>query len=219
MTDSGGSTKPATDSSSPYYVNPNENLSQGLITLKLDGTNYHLWSRSMRIALKTKKKLGFIDGTLPMPEKTNADFEAWDQSNTSVIGWIINSLTSEISELVIDNDSAYDLWKELQEKFGEADSVRIAHLRSAIASCTQGSSMTGQAGAENAQGEAKAVDGASNLRLSPEDCTRLMALLQQSNFTASSASPSQHQANTAATYPSYFAGPSNSEDDWFCKRS
>ncbi|CAN1138586.1 hypothetical protein LINPERHAP2_LOCUS10780, partial [Linum perenne] len=82
-----------------------------------------------------------------------------------------------------------------------------------------GSSMTGQAGAENAQGEAKAVDGASNLRLSPEDCTRLMALLQQSNFTASSASPSQHQANTAATHLSYFAGPSNSEDDWFCKRS
>ncbi|CAN1165197.1 hypothetical protein LINPERPRIM_LOCUS33614 [Linum perenne] len=47
-----------------------------------------------------------------------------------------------------------------------------------------------------------------------------MALLQQSNFTASSASPSQHQANTVATHqPSYFAGPSNSEDDWFCERS
>ncbi|CAN1189995.1 Retrovirus-related Pol polyprotein from transposon TNT 1-94 [Linum perenne] len=75
-----------------------------------------------------------------MPDETDADYEAWDQSNNTVVGWIINSLASEISELVIDNESAYDLWKELQEKFGEADSVRIAHLRSAIASCTQGNS-------------------------------------------------------------------------------
>ncbi|CAN1345673.1 hypothetical protein LINPERPRIM_LOCUS40470 [Linum perenne] len=35
---------------------------------------------------------------------------------------------------------ALDLWKELQEKYGEADSVRIAQLRVEISTCRQGNS-------------------------------------------------------------------------------
>ncbi|CAL1401075.1 unnamed protein product [Linum trigynum] len=95
--------RPAVD---PYYVNPNENLAQGIISVKLDGSNYHVWSRSMRIALKTKKKLGFINGSLPMPEVTDPDYEAWDQSNTNVMGWILNSLLDSIAEAVMDNETA-----------------------------------------------------------------------------------------------------------------
>ncbi|CAN1256856.1 hypothetical protein LINPERPRIM_LOCUS9439 [Linum perenne] len=58
----------------------------------------------------------------------------------TVVAWIINSLDREISEVVIDNDSALELWKELQEKYGEADSVRIAQLRAEISTCRQGNS-------------------------------------------------------------------------------
>ncbi|CAL1377766.1 unnamed protein product [Linum trigynum] len=104
----------------PYYINPNENLSQGIISVKLDGTNYHASSRSMRIALKTKKKLGFINDTLPMPQPTDDDYEIWDQSNTNVMGWILNSLIDPIAKAVMDNETAQDLWKDLQERYGEA---------------------------------------------------------------------------------------------------
>ncbi|CAN1335014.1 hypothetical protein LINPERPRIM_LOCUS36592 [Linum perenne] len=63
-------------------------------------------------------------------------------------------------------------------------------------------------------------------RLSTEDYTRLMALLQQNSNTASSPSNTP-QANLTRTtqittppnvYPN-FVGPSHSDDDWFCKRS
>ncbi|CAL1383719.1 unnamed protein product [Linum trigynum] len=92
----------------------------------------------MRIALKTKKKLGFINGTLPMPEETDPDYEAWDQSNTNVMGWILNSLLDSIAEAVMDNETAQDLWKDLQERYGEADSIRLAHVKGLIANCKQG---------------------------------------------------------------------------------
>ncbi|CAN0920519.1 hypothetical protein LINGRAHAP2_LOCUS32095 [Linum grandiflorum] len=75
-----------------------------------------------------------------MPEEDDPDFDVWDQSNNTVVAWIINSLEKEISEVVIDNDSTLELWKELQEKFGEADSVRIAQLRAEISVCRQGNS-------------------------------------------------------------------------------
>ncbi|CAL1353264.1 unnamed protein product [Linum trigynum] len=122
----------------PYYVNPNENLSQGIISVKLDGSNYHVWSRSMRIDLKTKKKLGFIDGSLPMPETTDPNYEAWEQSNTNVVGWILHSLLEPIAEAVMDNETAQDMWKDLRERYGETDSIRLAHVRTMIACCKQG---------------------------------------------------------------------------------
>ncbi|CAN1140144.1 Retrovirus-related Pol polyprotein from transposon TNT 1-94 [Linum perenne] len=41
---------------------------------------------------------------------------------------------------MIDNDNAYELWKDLKEKYGEADSVRIAQLKGLISECKQGTS-------------------------------------------------------------------------------
>ncbi|CAN1187245.1 hypothetical protein LINPERHAP2_LOCUS38617 [Linum perenne] len=64
------------DDLGPYYINLNENLAQGVISVKLNSSNYHLRSRTMMIALKTKRKLGFIDGSLLMPEQTNPNFDA-----------------------------------------------------------------------------------------------------------------------------------------------
>lgn len=58
---------PVSDPSSPYYMHPNENPGAPLVSKLLTGDNYHAWSRSMTIGLKTKNKLEFIDGTLPKP--------------------------------------------------------------------------------------------------------------------------------------------------------
>ncbi|CAN0883971.1 hypothetical protein LINGRAHAP2_LOCUS14701 [Linum grandiflorum] len=62
------------------------------MTCTLNGKNFTLWSRCLRIALKTRKKLGYIDGTIPPPALNDARFEDWDQSNIQVLGWILNSL-------------------------------------------------------------------------------------------------------------------------------
>ena len=51
----------------PYYTHPNENPGVAIVAQVLSGGNYHSWSRAMLLALKTKKKVKFVDGSLPRP--------------------------------------------------------------------------------------------------------------------------------------------------------
>ncbi|KAK4273339.1 hypothetical protein QN277_021762 [Acacia crassicarpa] len=60
----------ATDPSSHFYIHPNENPALVLVAPPLDGANYHSWSKSMHMALLSKNKLQFIDGSLVPPSST-----------------------------------------------------------------------------------------------------------------------------------------------------
>jgi len=55
---------PISDPSSPFFMHPNENPGINLVSVKLTGMNYHSWSRAMMMALKSKNKIAFIDGSL-----------------------------------------------------------------------------------------------------------------------------------------------------------
>jgi hypothetical protein len=62
-----------TDTLSPYFMHPNENPGAVLVTPLLSGNNYHSWSRSMQVALRSKHKLHFINGALPRPSDDDHD--------------------------------------------------------------------------------------------------------------------------------------------------
>lgn len=47
-------------SSIPYFIHSNENPSLELVDPSVNPNNYNSGSRAMRLALSTKKKLGFI---------------------------------------------------------------------------------------------------------------------------------------------------------------
>ncbi|CAI0381456.1 unnamed protein product [Linum tenue] len=61
-------------------------------------------------------------------------------SCTSAYCWILNSLIDSIAEAVMHNENAQDLWKDLQERYGEVDSIFLAHVRAQISTCKQGTS-------------------------------------------------------------------------------
>ncbi|XP_016192746.1 uncharacterized protein LOC107633653 [Arachis ipaensis] len=61
------SVNPLSDPSSVFFLHPSENPGVSIIYVKLDTKNYNEWSRAMLIAIKSKNKLGFVDGTLPKP--------------------------------------------------------------------------------------------------------------------------------------------------------
>lgn len=53
--------------SNPFYLHHGDSPGSILVSQPLIGDNYHIWSRSMIIALTAKNKIGFIDGTLVKP--------------------------------------------------------------------------------------------------------------------------------------------------------
>jgi hypothetical protein len=48
-----------------------------MVAAVLKGENYRTWSRSMKMALRAKLKLGFVDGTITKPGKKTTDYTYW----------------------------------------------------------------------------------------------------------------------------------------------
>lgn len=67
---------------SPYHLNSNDNTGQVLTPILLNGTNYERWSKLMLNALQTKRKVGFLNGSLKRPAGDGEDAERWDMVNS-----------------------------------------------------------------------------------------------------------------------------------------
>ncbi|XP_019242407.1 PREDICTED: uncharacterized protein LOC109222513 [Nicotiana attenuata] len=74
------------DHNHPLSMGPSDNPSSLTIPVKLTGSeNYGLWSRSMRIALLGKKKLGFINGRCSRNAYEEELLEQWETCNAIVL--------------------------------------------------------------------------------------------------------------------------------------
>lgn len=58
--------------------------------------------------------------------------------NNIIISWILNSVSKEISASVMYSESAYDMWKDLQERFQQTNGPRIFKLRRELVNLSQG---------------------------------------------------------------------------------
>ncbi|GJU29238.1 cysteine-rich receptor-like protein kinase 8 [Tanacetum coccineum] len=74
----------------PLYLHPSDGPSSLTVHEKLVGAqNYRPWRRAIEIGLSTKRKLGFVKGTV-VRSPTNANLqELWDTCNNMVISWIM----------------------------------------------------------------------------------------------------------------------------------
>ena len=79
---------PSQNPSHPYYVHPSENPSMILVSPVLDGKKYYEWARSMRMALATKNKIRFIDGSISKPDSFDPLLPFWERCNNLLLFWI-----------------------------------------------------------------------------------------------------------------------------------
>nr|GMD39132.1 uncharacterized protein LOC109161700 [Ipomoea batatas] len=111
------------DSASPFFLHPKEIPSLVLISAVLDGRNYHPWARAMEMALLSKNKLGFIDGTMAMPNVNDVKFPYWKRCNNMVSTWIMRSLSSEIAQTMqLDSDNLFAFLRGLNDSYGSVQS-------------------------------------------------------------------------------------------------
>ncbi|KAJ0024487.1 hypothetical protein Pint_09321 [Pistacia integerrima] len=100
--------------------------------------NYLSWSRSMKLALGAKVKLGFINGKCKMPDESAPEFDQWRRVDCMVTSWILNSISREIVEAFLYTTSAKDLWKELEKRFDECNGPLLYQIQRDISSISQG---------------------------------------------------------------------------------
>lgn len=110
----GSPQSPAIDFSHPLYLHPSDTPGAVLVSFQLIGIdNYSLWSRSMRIALLAKNKIGFIDGTCTRNSVSPSLHNQWDRCNAIVLSWIMNSVSKELLSGIVYASNVHLVWKDL----------------------------------------------------------------------------------------------------------
>ncbi|XP_071699597.1 uncharacterized protein [Rutidosis leptorrhynchoides] len=122
----------------PLYLANSDHPGMTLTTTLFNGSNYTGWSRTIKMALGAKLKLGFIDGTLAKPAVTDANFQRWTRCDYMVICWILNSMIAELSESFLYAQSAQELWKELNERYGQSNGPLIYQIERELSKVNQG---------------------------------------------------------------------------------
>lgn len=121
----------------PYHLSGSDHPSMQLTIKAFNGQNYVGWSKSARMALGAKSKLGFIDGSIIKPAEESPDLTKWIRWDYMVRCWVLNSLVPEISDSFVHAQSTRDLWVELAERFGEANGPLIYQLHRNISLISQ----------------------------------------------------------------------------------
>lgn len=78
----------------------------------------------MEINLSSKRKLGFINGTVSIPTDDDAKAEMWETCNNMVIAWLTGNVSSTIKQSIMYMSSAKDIWNNLEKRFALTNGSR-----------------------------------------------------------------------------------------------
>ncbi|XP_073138009.1 uncharacterized protein [Henckelia pumila] len=126
------------DPMSSFFLHHSDNPGLILVSQQLTGENFASWSRSMKIALSVKNKLGFIDGSIHKPAAADVNLlNAWTRNNNIVISWLLNSVSKDISASILFAESALNIWNDLKDRFQQSNGPRIFQIRRELLSLRQ----------------------------------------------------------------------------------
>jgi len=100
------------------------------ISIKLDGSNYALWSQVAEMYILGKDKLGYIDRSFPPPMETGSTFRKQWSENTIVKRWLINSMDPLLVGNFIRFPTAKGVWDSIATTyFDGSDTSQVYDLR------------------------------------------------------------------------------------------
>lgn len=130
---------PIFDCNHHYYLHPSDNPGMQITTVILTDSNYNQWHRSMEIALSSKLKLGFVDGTYVKPAANSTFLIHWMRCNNMITSWILNSVSVDIrNSIVYLQSSGREIWLDLEVRFAQSNVPKFFHLRKEISHLMQG---------------------------------------------------------------------------------
>ncbi|KAK1418428.1 hypothetical protein QVD17_27572 [Tagetes erecta] len=129
------------DASDPLYLHPSDSSGLTIISIKLKGTeNYTVWANAIKLALRAKNKIGFIDKTCKKPVSDNVLANQWERCNSVVLTWLLNSVSEELYVGQVYSELASDVWEDLDETYNKIDGSVMFGLYQKINSVTQNGS-------------------------------------------------------------------------------
>ena len=124
----------------PYDLSANDNPGAIISQPLLNGLNYDEWAMNIRIALSSRKKFGFLDGSIPKPGTDSAYLEDWIANNHLLVGWIKQTIEPKIRSSISTREVAKDLWDIIKKRFSQKSGAHLQQLRNQLATCKQNGS-------------------------------------------------------------------------------
>lgn len=112
---------------SPYDLTSNENPGSTISCPLLRGDNYEDWAINLKTALYSRKKFGFLDGTITHPVEGSPDYEDWKPINALIALW-----TKMTTDPIV-----RDLLEHIRKRFCVTNGPRIQQLRRKFGNCQQ----------------------------------------------------------------------------------
>ncbi|XP_075084782.1 uncharacterized protein LOC142168029 [Nicotiana tabacum] len=128
------------DPSHLLYVHPSDSPGSQLVFVPFTGCGFVLWRSSMLTSLSAKNKLGLLDGRVPQPSPDFPYYSYWKRCNDMVKAWITNYVPREIATSVMCLKTAREVWKYINERFGQLNGSKYLQIQREISTTTQGSS-------------------------------------------------------------------------------
>ncbi|KAM0043166.1 putative retrotransposon gag domain, retrotransposon Copia-like protein [Helianthus debilis subsp. tardiflorus] len=133
----------AIDVNSPYYIHPSDLPKQMHVNEPLTDGNYSDWAKEMANFLFAKNKMGFVDGSIPKPGKTAANYMQWMRCDAMIIGWLTTAMNKDIRASVKYANASSEIWNDLKERFGKESAPRAYELKQTLSAAHQdGSSVS-----------------------------------------------------------------------------
>ncbi|XP_038713409.1 uncharacterized protein LOC120007280 [Tripterygium wilfordii] len=89
-------------------------------------------------ALEARNKVGFVDGTPPIPEATDPNFVLWKQANGMIKTWINNLVSTAILKSISNWKTARELWIDLKDRYSVMNETRVFEIIKEICNMRQG---------------------------------------------------------------------------------
>lgn len=118
--------------SDPYFIATSDNPAASLVSTVFSGTNFVRWSRNIKRGLIAKNKEGFINGEIVKHDVVSKDYQKWKRADFMVVSWILSSMSSELADDFGYIESVVDLWRELNERFGQTNGPLVYQLKKEI---------------------------------------------------------------------------------------
>jgi len=91
-------------------------------------------------ALTAKNKVGFINGTIQPPSKTEqpTEYALWNRCNSMILSWLTHSEEHDLAKVVVHAKTIHQVWQDFKDQFSQKNAPTIYQIQKSIASLSQG---------------------------------------------------------------------------------